>query len=128
MPVDVNSIKHSISPDTSPQLPEVQAPNTVETPIALHSPEKTMPHISPPMETSMQSEPIFVKIDKFKTAVDNFDKVKEKVGDIEDMLHKIKSIREKEDQELKEWEHEVQMIRSRVENIDNSLFKKVGRK
>ncbi len=73
-----------------------------------------------------EAEPIFVKIDKFKEAVENFAKVKEKISDIEAMLAKIKELKEKEEQELGAWEREVQMMKSRVESIDNSLFKRVG--
>ena len=71
-----------------------------------------------------ETGPIFVKIDKFKDSSENFEKIKEKVGDIGDMLEKIKQIKEKEDQELKEREHEIEVIKTRVDNIYDSLFKK----
>ena len=37
----------------------------------------------------------------------------------------IKVLKEKEDQELKSWEQEVQIIKEKVANIDGSLFSKI---
>ncbi len=75
-------------------------------------------------EFSREAEPIFVKLDKFKYAVENFEKVREKVGDIGKMLEQIKEIREKEDAELRSWEENLRSIKLKIESIDNSLFKK----
>jgi hypothetical protein len=74
---------------------------------------------------SIDKEPIFVKLDKFKDAVEKFQQVKEKVSEIESTLKKIKEIKDKEDTELKSWEEEVMAIKEKVENIDSSLFNKI---
>jgi len=73
----------------------------------------------------VSKEPVFVKLDKFKEAVEKFDEIKEKVADIEDSLRKLKETKEKEDTELKAWDQEMLMIRQKVESIDNSLFNKI---
>ena len=52
--------------------------------------------------------PVFIKIDKFKDAVEKFEDIKDK-----------------EDQELKLWEQEIQEVKNKVANIDNSLFSKI---
>jgi flagellar motility protein MotE (MotC chaperone) len=74
---------------------------------------------------SMGKEPIFIKLDKFKDAIEKFEEIKEKVKDIDNSIKDIKDIKEKEDQELKTWEQEVQMIKEKVANIDCSLFSKI---
>jgi len=73
-----------------------------------------------------KDEPIFVKIDKFHEALDNFNKIKEKVLEIENELKNINEIKQKEEEELKEWESEIQSIKARMNTIDNSLFSKIG--
>lgn len=73
-----------------------------------------------------KDEPIFVKIDKFHDALDNFNKIKEKVLEIENELKNINEIKNREEEELKEWESEIQSIKARMNAIDNSLFSRIG--
>ncbi|MDP1728580.1 MAG: hypothetical protein Q8L27_00060 [archaeon] len=72
-----------------------------------------------------RKEPVFVKLDKFKDSVHKFDEIKSKVSDIDSTLKKIKEIRDKEEGELKAWEEKVQLIKEKVDNIDNSLFSRM---
>jgi len=71
------------------------------------------------------NEPIYIRLDKFKTTLESFEDIKEKVEDIEKLLIKIKDIREQEDKELNEWELEIQMIKTRIETIDKNIFDKL---
>lgn len=73
---------------------------------------------------SKEIEPIYVKLDKFQTTVSAFEEIKTKVLEIENMLTKIKEVREREDRELEEWENEVQVIKSRIESVDRDIFDK----
>lgn len=79
---------------------------------------------SPPKVFSKETEPIFVKLERFRDAAENFEGIKERVAGIEKMLKEVMELKEKEEAEIKEWEHEIQMMKVRIENIDNSLFKK----
>ncbi len=72
-----------------------------------------------------KKEPVFVKLDKFKDSVEKFEEIKTKIDEIDSTLRKIKEIREKENHELLAWEEKVQMIKEKVDNIDNSLFSRV---
>ncbi len=74
---------------------------------------------------SISKEPVFIKLDKFKEAAEKFNEIKEKVLEIEDSLKKLNEIKEKEDAELKSWDQEMQLIRQKVEIIDDSLFNKI---
>ena len=84
-----------------------------------------LPDMGSQRSMSSQNEPIFIKLDKFKEAVEKFSEIKEKVNDIEEALIKIKDVKDREAQELKSWEEEVQMIKEKVANIDVSLFQKI---
>jgi len=69
-----------------------------------------------------KKEPVFVRIDKFEESIDNFDKAKHKVSEIEKLLSHIKEIKEEEEEELQKWSEEVQLIKDMFENIDKELF------
>ncbi|MFH1451939.1 MAG: hypothetical protein ABIF88_02055 [archaeon] len=68
------------------------------------------------------AEPIFVRIDKFQSSQKNFEKIKDKVGEIESVLHKIDDIRKKEDEELNKWIKEVEMLKIKLSEIDSEVF------
>lgn len=86
----------------------------------------------PPSRMSMAStkmtkkiEPIFVRLDKFQMTIQTFEEIKAKIEEIEDVLIKTREIKVKEEQELAEWEREIQMIKSRIELIDRTVFNKL---
>ena len=72
-----------------------------------------------------ESEPVFVRIDKFEESLDTFEKTKKKLVEMEKFLSEIKRIREREESELQEWENEVQVIKKQFEKIDRDLFSKI---
>lgn len=74
---------------------------------------------------AVSKEPVFIKLEKFKEATEKFNEIKEKVLEIEESLRKLKEVKEKEDAELKSWDQEMQLIRQKVETIDDSLFNKI---
>lgn len=72
-----------------------------------------------------QVEPIFVRIDKFQSAQKNFDKIKAKAKEIEIILRKIKSVKEKEDKEIQGWAEDLEMVKSRLAEIESDIFDKI---
>lgn len=70
-------------------------------------------------------EPIFVKLDRFKDALNNFELIKEKLYEIDELLKKIKETRMREQEELDSWEKEVNGIKNKVAEIDEKLFSKL---
>ena len=71
-------------------------------------------------------EPVFVRIDKFKEAMLNFQKIKAKILEIENLLKEIREIKSKEEFELQSWEKEIQDAKNKLNQINNSLFQKLG--
>lgn len=140
---EMQQIKEAIRP--SPEMPRMQMqPIQAAFPVmqARRSEERgIMPEqravtqeISEPMvmraerETnySRAKEPIFVKIDKFKEALANFEIIKEKLLEIDDLLKKIKETKAREQEELDSWEKEVEDIKAKTQIIDERLFSKIG--
>ena len=70
-------------------------------------------------------EPVFIRIDKFEEALNMLDDAKSKVAEMEQMLAHIKKIKEEEDRELKEWEMEIQKMKSDFEKMNSELFSRI---
>lgn len=69
--------------------------------------------------------PLFIQIDKFEHALENFNEIKKRVNDIADMLKEVREIKQREDAELVEWEREIETIKSRIDGLDSEIFKKL---
>jgi len=92
-----------------PQLPRIQS---IPTP--------------PPMpKYSKKIEPAYIRIDKFKSAINSFQEIQAKISEIESLLAKIKEQKRKEDEELREWERELETIKARIDTIDKNIFSKL---
>ena len=76
-------------------------------------------------KSAKKAEPVFIRLDKFQTTVETFEEIKEKITDIEELLKRTKEIKQQEEQELNEWEREIQIIKSRIETIDRNIFNKL---
>jgi len=119
--LDLGIIKSTIFPQVrkigsaSEYQPSFKPEETSESPSEINS---------SPNQT--KDGPVFVRIDKFHDALDNFNKIKEKVLEIETELKNINEIQIKEEEELKEWESEIQSIKGKMNTIDNSLFSRIG--
>lgn len=70
-------------------------------------------------------EPIFVKIDKFDEALNNFEEIKKRLHESFELLEKIKNIRGKEEEEIEAWEKEIEEIKAKMFELDKELFSKV---
>lgn len=92
------------------------------------------PQITTPFESAQERteerilrarEPIFIKIDKFSEALSNFESIKKKVEEIDDLLKRTREIRQKEQEEFNAWEKEIIEIKEKINSIDEKLFSKL---
>ena len=90
-------------------------------PIPIKQPK--MHHTSKPR--IKDAEPIYVRLDKFEASLNSFEEIKRKITEVEDILKKTKEIKQKEEQELEAWEREIQIIKSRIDAIDKTIFNKL---
>ena len=72
-----------------------------------------------------ESEPIFVRIDKFEESRKIFEKTKEQIFEIEKALNEIKSVKQEEDKELASWEQEIMSIKDKISKVEKDIFSKV---
>jgi seryl-tRNA synthetase len=72
-----------------------------------------------------ESEPIFIRMDKFEEGSKTFEEVKRKVAEIEKMLAGVKRIKEEEEKELQSWTDEINQVKEKLVKIDDNIFSKV---
>lgn len=72
-----------------------------------------------------ETEPVFVRLDKFEESLNVFEKTKEKILGIEKFLRDIKKIKEQEEAELQAWENEISSIKQQIDKIDREIFSKI---
>ena len=75
--------------------------------------------------STRKAEPIFVRLDKFEESLKTFEKAKEQILEIENLIKHTKALKEKEEEELLSWEKEIQLIKQEIEKIDRDIFSKI---
>jgi len=70
-------------------------------------------------------EPVYVRLDKYQEALSNFQEIKDKILEIDSLLKEIKNVRIKEESELQGWEREINEAKSKLNQIDSFLFKRL---
>jgi len=120
------SVRHIPTSIKHPLTREVEEKKTLEIP-SVNYKRTQMPqeYLSPPKQKKI-NEPVFIRLDKFRTTTETFDSIKEKVEEIENLLKKTREIKIQEEKELAEWEREIQIIKSRIDLIDRTIFDKLG--
>jgi len=106
-----------------PAKPIKISPESKITPLAK---SREIAEISPKSRPPIKGvKPIYVRLDKFEASLDSFGEIKKKIIDMEEVLRKTREIKQKEEQELETWEREIQIIKSRIDSIDKTIFDKL---
>lgn len=85
---------------------------------------KTEPTTKPYKKVN-STEPIFIRIDKFEESLEIFQKTKEKIKEIEELLKKTNELKIKEEKELSLWEIEVQELKKQIETVNKDIFSRI---
>jgi hypothetical protein len=72
-----------------------------------------------------KNEPFFVRIDRFNDAKKNLFEIEKKLREMENVLVKIGETKQKEDEEIDSWKQDMKIIRSYLEDINQSVFSKL---
>ncbi|MEK6853029.1 MAG: hypothetical protein AABX59_04065 [Nanoarchaeota archaeon] len=72
-----------------------------------------------------RERPIFIKLDKYESALETLKEIKERVRKASVLLEKIKEIRAKEQEELESWQNELEQIKDKLNAVDEKLFSRV---
>lgn len=110
-----------------PELrPEEQGEQREEFSMPFRRPEMPRPmniqELAPTLPSSLGSQPLFVKIDKYKAAIKALDDIKQKISEAENTLTRLNAIKIRETDEITHWEEEIRNIREKLMAIDKNLF------
>lgn len=78
-----------------------------------------------PTRKIKETEPIFIRIDKFEESLHLIEKTKKQILEVEKMLKDIKKIKEEEEEELEIWEKEIQTAKEQIGKVDQDIFSKI---
>jgi hypothetical protein len=102
-------------------LPEVEPEEEFKIPVRKPMP-RPMPQQMPSLPSTPSRQPLFVKIDRYKAAIDALNDIKEKLAEAEDTLAKLNAIKLRESDEITRWETEISGIKEKLMLIDKNLF------
>lgn len=69
-----------------------------------------------------RGESVYIRVDKFESALDIIEQIKTKITEIERALEKTRRINEQEEAEIQSWESEIQHIKLKLESVDKEIF------
>ena len=112
------------------ELPELHAskmPKKLQSPRTREIDELEMPRerFSAEFKSTGKSEDVYIKIDRFHSARKSLAAAKTKLQEIEQLLSKIRETKMREEQELASWEKEIELIKTKVEDVTKNIFEKV---
>ena len=67
-------------------------------------------------------EPVFVKIDRYREALEEMSTIKRKLQETSSLLERIKDTRAREENEINNWSQEINTIKEKIEEINKKLF------
>lgn len=145
IPMEENHISTKANPyltSMSSPMPETTFTQQTTAYNSPNDPEASFPIGLPPSESeeiesdedlrppkspdSSQKGDVFVKIEKFYSAKKSLDAIKQQIDQIDDLLKKIRDIKMKEERELAVWEKEIALVKSRIQNVNETIFEKIS--
>jgi len=111
-----------------PKLPEFRE-HKEETILELNPEEHDLDvipsQIHPKIKINQQEKgPIYIRLDKYKSAKDSLENIKEKLEEVDLLLKKTREIRTKEESELGYWEKETSELKLQIERVTENIFDK----
>lgn len=105
------------------ELPEL--PSKFRVPKIKESEEMPMRKTSFEAAPQQKSEDVYVKIDRFHSARKALNSARNKLAEIDELMKKIRETKMREEQELSSWEKEIDVIKTKVEDVTKNIFEKV---
>jgi hypothetical protein len=69
-----------------------------------------------------EEKPLFIKIDKYKEALNTIDRIKAKLNEADKILMDLTRINSEENREIQNWKSSIDSIRNKLLALDKELF------
>lgn len=123
---EIGAIKQEVGGITAePQVEGVEIP--IRKP-RTGAPQLRMPNLTalrpqtPSRGRVSSGKPIFIKINRYREAIDNLDNIKELCRNADNLLGEINRLREEENRELEKWRSDIIKIKDKLLLVDKKLF------
>lgn len=117
--------KQKIKPPMFPGLPEHDFPTYEPTfpssPDSIKRAVQDFDYEERPLAVP-EEKAIFVKVEKYKEAIDTLEIIKEKLKTAQSVLNELRELKRKEEAELEEWQSTINDIKEKLTLVDNNLF------
>jgi hypothetical protein len=67
------------------------------------------------------SNPVFVKIEKYKEIIELISVIDKKIAGAKDLLMELEELKQKEDEEIATWQKNIEEINHKMDNIKEQL-------
>lgn len=105
-----------------PQMGE-NKPSSEDFDIPMRKPTFQKPVTEEPIrEQLIEEKPVFIKIEKYREALEKLSKIKEELEKVEERLSRIEEIQTKEDKEIESWRSDINSIKQKLLSVDSKLF------
>ncbi|MBI4159107.1 hypothetical protein HY500_02510 [Candidatus Woesearchaeota archaeon] len=74
-------------------------------------------------ERYVSKKGLFIKIEKYKEALESIEQIKTRINEIENALMNLEKMRRQEDLEIEKWRRDLNSIKQKLLGIDNTLFR-----
>lgn len=118
-PSEATMIKKAVTPPPKwdipirkPVAPKFEAPEPVE----------PKPRYGGPREVQTKGQTLFVKIERYREAVERIEQIKEKITEAEKVLRGLDEMKRREDEELIVWHQDLEAIKGKILAVDRELF------
>ncbi len=81
----------------------------------------TLP-IEKPKTIFTEEKPIYIKIDKYKSAIKTLEEIKSKLIEAEKILNNLRKLKNEENEEFENWRSDIEEIKEKLLSVDKNLF------
>jgi len=114
-----------------PLLPEEKLEERTKEEIPIYEPQLPSSEIKPeipeipiekPKSIIQESKPIYVKIEKYRSAIKTLEEIKTKLTEAEKLLNNLQKLKNEEDEEFENWRSSIEQIKEKLLSVDKNLF------
>lgn len=81
-----------------------------------------VPPIEKPKTIFAEQKPIYIKIEKYKSAIKTLEEIKARLNEAEKILNNLQKLKEEEDKEFENWKSDIEKIKDKLLSVDKNLF------
>ena len=118
---EASSIKEAVAPKLEIPIRKPMTRKPILPPSA-PSYQKPMPTAPVPGEIQKRGQALFVKMERYREAVEKMQHIKDKITEAERVLSHLDEIKRKEDEELTKWHQDLEIIKTKLLAVDRNLF------